>query len=99
MRGGCIRRLGERGFLFIYFFFGGGGGGGGGEGERRHLNKHCIKAQYFYNLKQQRSANNNGANVPGSKRDYCNLFALAFELALFRFADEYQKGWNGCPRL
>ena len=50
------------------------------------INKQCVKAQCFYNLKQQLSANNSGANVPGSARDYCNLFALAFELALFRFA-------------
>ena len=83
-----------------HFFFGGGGGGeqrhailgklgfsysqiseGG-----FNINKQCVKAQCFYNLKQQRSAKNNGANVPGSTRDYCNVFALAFELALFRFA-------------
>ena len=34
------------------------------------INKQCVKAQRFYNLKQQLSANNNGANVPGSTRDY-----------------------------
>ena len=39
--------------------------------------KQCVKAQCFYNLIQQLSANNNGANVPGSTRYYCNLYALA----------------------
>ena len=87
---------------FFFFGGGGGGGVGGAEacypGKIRllvysqiseggfNISKQCVKAQCFYNLKQQRTANNNGANVPGYTRDYCNLFALAFELALFRFA-------------
>ena len=51
-------------------------------------NSSALKAICFYSLKQQGKGpqlNNNAANV-GSTRDYCNLFALAFELALFRFA-------------
>ena len=74
-----------------HIFFSGGGGGKGfsysqiSEGGF-NINKQCVKAQCFYNLKQQRSTKNNGANVPGSTKDYCNLFSLAFELALFRFA-------------
>ena len=66
------------------------------------INKQCIKAQYFYNLKQQRSANKNGANVPGSTRDYCNLLHWPSSwhyLDLLCHVDESQKGRNGCPRL
>ena len=33
-----------------------------------------LKRNIFYYLKQQGSANKNGANAPGSTRDYCNLF-------------------------
>ena len=44
-----------------------------------------LKARGFYNLKQQGTVNNFAANI-GSTRDNCNLFALAFELALFTFA-------------
>ena len=84
--------------FFFFWRGGGGGGVGGAEacypGKIRllvysqiseggfNISKQCAKAQCFYNLKQQRTANNNGANAPGSTRDYCNLF----QLALFRFA-------------
>ena len=58
-----------------------------------------LKAQCFSNLKQQGTANNNAAYI-GSTRDYCNLFVLAFELALFLHrADESEKGQNSCLRL
>ena len=89
---------------------GGGGGGGGGNacypGKIRvlvtlryrkvdlKLTNSVLKRNIFYNLKQQGSANKNGANVPGSTRDYCNLFALAFELRyldLLHHADESQR--------
>ena len=44
----------------------------------------------FYNLKQHwRTPNNNAANEE-STRGYCNLFALAFELALFRFVTPHR---------
>ena len=79
--------------IFFFFFFWGGGGGGGTEaccpGKIRvlvTLRYRKVDLILTNNLKQQRTTNNNGANVPRSTRDYCNLFALAFELALFRFA-------------
>ena len=73
----------ERGF-FMGRGGGGGGGGGGGmlpwenygfsysqisEGGFK-INKQCIKAKCFYNLKHQGFVNKNGTNVPGSARDY-----------------------------
>ena len=84
--------------LLLFFFLGGGEGKANYPGKIRvlvtlryrkvdlKLTNSVLKRNIFYNLKQQGSANKNGANVPGSTRDYCNLLALAFELALFRFA-------------
>ena len=83
--------------LLFFLGRGGGGGGAGGKasypGKIRvlvtlryrkvdlKLTNSVLKRNIFYNLKQQGSANKNGANVPGSTRDYCNFLALAFELA------------------
>ena len=73
--------------LFFFFFFGGGGGGGGGGGE---VACYPWKIWVLVTLRHRKVFLKLCCLNVGSARDYCNLFALAFELALFRFVTSHR---------
>ena len=68
----------------IFFFGGGGAAEACYPGKIRVVVTLNVSAMFLQ--LETATDGNNGANVPGSTREYCNLFALAFKLALFSFA-------------